>query len=251
GVERRGGEEVGCRSQRRRVQLLVRCRRPAHQLGRRPDDALGRSEGREAVRRHSDRAETAARRSIRADTDHAGELLVHRHARWEDARWHRDGQLHVRDPEEEEPWKAGEGHADSRLRGRDEVVRLRVRGPLMKLRAGGRLVTVLAAATLGAASTSAGAQAHDSACALPAPRTTALSQHGLSVLVRLPWHETRYTVDGEEVRVSVSLAYASDPQAGQRWAEFFASLPHNSELAKLDAYVASLDEVQKICGDEA
>jgi len=69
------------------------------------------------------------------------------------------------------------------------------------------------------------------------------------VLGRLRWLEARHVVaDGETVRVSVSPAYASDPQAGQRWAEFFGSLPHNSELARLEAYVAPLDEVQRICG---
>jgi hypothetical protein len=111
-------------------------------------------------------------------------------------------------------------------------------------------VLVLAAAALAVASTSAGA--HASTPALPALQTTTLSQHGVRVLARLPWQARRYIVNsGEEVRVSVSPAYASDPQAGQRWAEFFASLPHNAELARLDAYIAPLDEVEQICGGEA
>lgn len=106
---------------------------------------------------------------------------------------------------------------------------------------------MLAAAALAAASSPSGVQAHDST----AFRTDTLSQHGLRVLERLRWRKVGYVVDGEEVRVSVSPAYAADPQAGQRWAEFFASLPHNSELARLDAYVAPLDEVERICGDKA
>ena len=107
-------------------------------------------------------------------------------------------------------------------------------------------MTALAAAVLAAASSPSGAQAHHSAS-----RTDTLSPQGVRVLGRLRWDEARYVVaGGETVRVSVSPAYASDPQAGQRWADFFASLPHNSELALLDAYIAPLDEVQRICGGE-
>jgi hypothetical protein len=121
----------------------------------------------------------------------------------------------------------------------------------MKVRARGRLVLVLAAAALAAAGTSAGAPAHSAAQTLPALRTTALSQHGVRLLAQIPWHERRYTVGGEEVRVSLSPAYAADPQAGQRWADFFAALPHNSELGLLDAYIAPLHEIAEICGAEA
>jgi hypothetical protein len=116
----------------------------------------------------------------------------------------------------------------------------------------GRGVVLLAAAVLAAAGSPPAMQAHDSAPAATAFRTDTLSQHGLRVLARLRWHEAHYVVSGgETVRVSLSPAYASDPQAGQRWADFFASLPHNSELALLDAYIAPLDEVEKICGGEA
>lgn len=112
----------------------------------------------------------------------------------------------------------------------------------MKVRARGELVTLLAAVLLTAAGS-------PSASASAASRADTLSQHGVRVLGRLRWDEARYVVaGGETVQVSVSPAYASDPQAGQRWADFFASLPHNSELARLDAYVAPLDEVERICG---
>jgi hypothetical protein len=49
----------------------------------------------------------------------------------------------------------------------------------------------------------------------------------------------------------VSSAYASDPGAAQRWADFFASLVHGPELGLLTAYVAPLDEVRAICQADA
>jgi hypothetical protein len=63
------------------------------------------------------------------------------------------------------------------------------------------------------------------------------------------WNGGRYTAStGEQVTVEVSTAYASDPEAGQRWANFFASLVHGSELGSLTAYIAPIDEVSEICG---
>jgi hypothetical protein len=70
----------------------------------------------------------------------------------------------------------------------------------------------------------------------------------LHALNRLSWHGGRYEVaSGESVKVVVSAAYASDTGAGQRWADFFASLVHGPELSLLTAYVAPLDEVQELC----
>ena len=63
------------------------------------------------------------------------------------------------------------------------------------------------------------------------------------------WDGGRYTTStGEQVTVEVSTAYVSDPGAGQRWANFFASLVHGSELGLLTAYIAPIDEVSDICG---
>ena len=65
------------------------------------------------------------------------------------------------------------------------------------------------------------------------------------------WDGGRYTTStGEQVTVEVSTAYASDPGAGQRWANFFASLVHGSELGSLTAYVAPIDEVTEICDSD-
>jgi hypothetical protein len=65
------------------------------------------------------------------------------------------------------------------------------------------------------------------------------------------WDGGLYTTStGEHVTVEVSTAYASDPGAGQRWADFFASLVHGSELGLLTAYIAPIDEVTAICGGD-
>jgi hypothetical protein len=47
--------------------------------------------------------------------------------------------------------------------------------------------------------------------------------------------------------VLVSPAYAGDPSAGDRWAQFFASLIHGSELGLLTAYIATPAEIDAIC----
>lgn len=116
---------------------------------------------------------------------------------------------------------------------------------------------MLAAAFVAAASTSAAPGGSTRPLALtragpPGVRTSTLSQAGLRRLERRRWLSGSYvTSTGESVKVSISPAYASDVQAGQRWAEFFASLLHDEELARLDAYIAPLEEVELICNGEA
>ena len=124
------------------------------------------------------------------------------------------------------------------------------------LRAQGRLAATLAA--LAAAGTFAGAGRAAPAPALAstsipfALRTTTLDAAGLRRLTARRWISGRYaTGSGTAVRVSISPAYASDPGAAQRWAEFFASLVHGPELADLDAYIAPLPEVESICHGDA
>jgi hypothetical protein len=69
-------------------------------------------------------------------------------------------------------------------------------------------------------------------------------------LAAVRWPSRRFAAAGG-VTVSVSPAYAADPAAAQRWADFFASLVHGPELGLLTAYVAPLDEVEELCGDRA
>ena len=68
----------------------------------------------------------------------------------------------------------------------------------------------------------------------------------------IQWIERVYTAStSEQVDVSVSPSYPADQPIGQHWADFFAALPHGPELARLEAYVAPLSEVQAICGGSA
>jgi hypothetical protein len=53
---------------------------------------------------------------------------------------------------------------------------------------------------------------------------------------------------GETFSLLFSDTYPQDPAKTQQWAAFFSSLTHGSELAKLQAYLLPLSEVQQICG---
>jgi hypothetical protein len=68
----------------------------------------------------------------------------------------------------------------------------------------------------------------------------------------IQWNERVYTTStSESVDVAVSTSYPANQPIGQRWADFFAALPHGPELERLEAYVAPLPEVQTICGASA
>jgi hypothetical protein len=64
------------------------------------------------------------------------------------------------------------------------------------------------------------------------------------------WGGSQTSASGERVTVFLSTAYAADTSAAQRWADFFASLVHGSELSSARVYVAPLDEVHAICGGD-
>jgi hypothetical protein len=83
-------------------------------------------------------------------------------------------------------------------------------------------------------------------------RLPALSAGAGGPLGDIQWSEQRYTGQtGESVDVSVSPSYSAGEAIGQRWADFFAGLLHGPELPLLRAYVATLPEVQAICGGKA
>jgi hypothetical protein len=66
-------------------------------------------------------------------------------------------------------------------------------------------------------------------------------------LVRADWRVYRSSGGGPTVNVSPSY---SDPAAiGQKWTAFFESLLHGPEIDVLNAYIAPLDEVQRLCGN--
>lgn len=56
---------------------------------------------------------------------------------------------------------------------------------------------------------------------------------------------------GEGVTIYVSNSYPQDTVTGQRWADFFGSLVHGSELSRLTVYLAPDAEIGSICGVEA
>jgi hypothetical protein len=100
----------------------------------------------------------------------------------------------------------------------------------------------------------------------PAPRPHSASPTEFNLASRLPalsradggnlddvqWTEHVYTAStNEPVDVAVSTSYPADQPIGQRWADFFAALPHGPELARLKAHIAPLSEVQAICGGSA
>jgi hypothetical protein len=80
-------------------------------------------------------------------------------------------------------------------------------------------------------------------------RTTVLNRIAARRLRAASWSGGAYTTSsGERVVVYVSTAYGADESVGRRWADYFASLPHGSELGGLRAYVAPLDDVAELCG---
>jgi hypothetical protein len=56
--------------------------------------------------------------------------------------------------------------------------------------------------------------------------------------------------NGEHVSVYVSTQYPDPVALAQKWASYFGSLPHGSELALLTAYVAPIGEVQQMCSND-
>jgi hypothetical protein len=57
--------------------------------------------------------------------------------------------------------------------------------------------------------------------------------------------------DGETVNVQVSADLPADEGTPQTWADFIAGLDHGSELSALTARIATLPEIQSICGTDA
>ena len=59
------------------------------------------------------------------------------------------------------------------------------------------------------------------------------------------------TSTGETVDVRVSDALPIETATPEGWAEFLTGLTHGSEISLLTVYIATLDEVQEICGTRA
>ncbi len=79
---------------------------------------------------------------------------------------------------------------------------------------------------------------------------TQLGSRGEHLLGRTSWQGHAFTAStGEAVTVYVSDLQADVESIGQRWADFFASLVHGSELGGVTVYVVSPAEIAGICGD--
>jgi hypothetical protein len=84
-------------------------------------------------------------------------------------------------------------------------------------------------------------------------RDTILPASGLRYLSTTDayWGGTVTASTGEHVTIRVSDSYPQDPALQQKWANFFASLLHGPELQSVVVYLATLREVQSICGRSA
>jgi len=65
------------------------------------------------------------------------------------------------------------------------------------------------------------------------------------------WGGTFTASTGEQLNITVSDTYPVDTARAQRWANFFASLVHGSEISTVHVYLAPLAEVQQFCGQDA
>ena len=80
----------------------------------------------------------------------------------------------------------------------------------------------------------------------------AASPASAGTLADLGWDGGRFTLSGGgAVTVYVSEAYADDPEAGRRWANYLGGLVHGDELGLLAAYIAPPDEVRELCRADA
>ena len=63
--------------------------------------------------------------------------------------------------------------------------------------------------------------------------------------------ETITTSSGEQVRLEVTDAYASDPAFARSWGEFFGGLVHGEELGRVTVRIVTPDELESNCGPQA
>jgi len=119
-------------------------------------------------------------------------------------------------------------------------------------RIGFATLSATAAITLGATSPPTYTPSPPPAAFELTSRLPAFSHANGGNLGGIEWAERLYTAStNEPVDIAVSTTYPPDQPIGQRWADFFAGLPHGAELVRLKAYVAPLPEVQVICGGSA
>jgi hypothetical protein len=80
---------------------------------------------------------------------------------------------------------------------------------------------------------------------------TELGPSAARTLTAASWTGRRYTTpSGETVAVYVAEGYLDGEAAGQRWADFFASLLHDDELALLRVYVVPPTSASEMCASD-
>ena len=80
---------------------------------------------------------------------------------------------------------------------------------------------------------------------------TGLGRAAARALTVAAWTGRRYTTtSGETVAVYVSEGYLEGDATGQRWADFFASLLHDDELALLTVYIVPPTSVAEMCASD-
>jgi hypothetical protein len=61
------------------------------------------------------------------------------------------------------------------------------------------------------------------------------------------WGGTYAVPDGEKVSIHISTSYPQADGLVQQWVDFFAGIPHGSELSLVQVYIAPLHEVSEMC----
>jgi hypothetical protein len=90
----------------------------------------------------------------------------------------------------------------------------------------------------------AGEPIRDSLISPPATRALAQAPSGY-------WGGVYRASTGENVTVYASNAFPMDPELGQRWADFLASLVHGSELSTVTVLLSTSGEISRFCGQDA
>lgn len=133
---------------------------------------------------------------------------------------------------------------------RDDVVSARPRF-LAVLLSGALLLAALGAAAFdrGIPAASPGSPAY--ARSIDAAPGTALRANRLA-RAAISWRGGPITTStGEVVDIRVSDALPVETVTPEGWAEFLTKVTHGPEIAALTTYIAPLDEVQQLCGEQA
>jgi hypothetical protein len=125
--------------------------------------------------------------------------------------------------------------------------------PVGWLAAAAACATLLAAASASAhaAPTPAGATATPAVPATMARSSGTVRSSALAARLKAVWGGRVVASNGESVELEISDSYREDPAFARRWADEVVALLHGPELASLRVVLAPLDEVQRVCGEQA